>query len=84
MATPLRRSAASIWFEMWGFVDPDKKNSNKISKISIFPRKLQKAFDLFRQKFSNDLLFVIFSKISVYPDKFSINSKILGTLFYFA
>ena len=36
------------------------------------------------QKFSNDLLFVIFSKISVYPDKFSINSKILGTLFYFA
>src|SRR6218665_1811159 len=36
--------------------------------IWICPGKLTKNFDFFRQKFPNDFL-VIYSKMSVYPDK---------------
>src|SRR6218665_527846 len=68
------------------------------SKISNFVLKFLKTFDfstqiskrfrfLFRRKFPNDFSFLlIYSKVSVYPDKFAtyIYIKILGKLFYFA
>src|SRR6218665_1700001 len=34
--------AASIWFEIWGLVDP-------VNQISIFPGKFPKNFNFFRQ-----------------------------------
>ena len=45
--------------------------------------KFPKEIYFSREKFFSDLFLVIYPKISVYPDKFAMYSKILGKLFYF-
>jgi len=60
-----KRTAASIWFEIWGVVDPGKQNfdfsrhisekfrffSGNFTKNSIFPGKFVKNFDIYRHIF---------------------------------
>src|SRR6218665_1883124 len=65
--TTLQWRQTGLKFEIWG--------SMIRVKILIFPGKFPKNFYFFRQKFSNIL--VIYSKISVYLDKFVIYSSIL-------
>ena len=71
-------TAASIWFEIWELVGPSRKISifpgkfqgkNFPGKNFNFPGKPTKYFDFSRQKFPNDLILVIYSKMSVYSGK---------------
>ena len=54
------RAAASIWFEIWGVVDPGKK--------SIFPGKFPKNFDFCSCNFTKQFRFLEanFRKVSIF------------------
>src|SRR6218665_3764608 len=70
-------TAASIWFEIWG-------SWIQVNKISIFPGKLQKNFDFFRQICKKFRLFqAIFTKVSIFHAKIAHLQLLLGKLFYF-
>src|SRR6218665_371587 len=80
-------TAASIWFEIWG-------SWIQVNKISIFPGKFQRNFDLSgnftknfdfpRQTFEKFRLFqAIFKKVSIFHAKIAHLQLLLGKLFYF-
>jgi len=64
--TFLLRSAASIWFEIWGVVDPGKKNSiftGKFPKnVDFFPAISLKNYGFSRQIFKKFRIFQQFDK----------------------
>ena len=65
----IKDTAASIWFDIWGLVDPDKTNCDfhgNFRKISISPANFP-PIPIFQAKISDDLLLVINSRMSVYP-----------------
>src|SRR6218665_3029238 len=78
-------AAASIWFEIWGFVGPGEKYSIlpvKFSKNFDFPaknfRQINEKFRFFHVKISEIPILVIYSKMSFCPDKIchlQLNSK---------
>src|SRR6218665_2592575 len=81
-------TAASIWFEIWGVVDPGKKNSiytGKFPKNFNFFRQFYKRISSFAGKFPKLFIFSGNKKID-FPSKKSplILQLPLGKLFYFS
>src|SRR6218665_3052636 len=67
-----RATAASIWFEIWGVVDPGKKNSistGKFPKNVKFFRQFYKRISSFAGKFPKILIFSGNLKNSIFQAK---------------
>src|SRR6218665_1605340 len=65
-------SAASIWFEIWGVVDPGKKIrfSRQISRKFGFFQAISQKNSIFSGKFSKSFdFFTVFHKKFRFPDK---------------
>jgi len=72
-------SAASIWFEIWGVVDPGKNKivdfSGNFTQKFNFSRQLSEKFQFFQ---------AISQKISIFKAKIGHLQLLLGKLFYFS
>src|SRR6218665_1515487 len=80
-------TAASIWFEIWGVVDPDQKNFDFYRQISekfqFFQAILQKNIEFCRQISEIFLFFQAIKKIRFSKQKIVHLQLPLAKLFYF-
>src|SRR6218665_1215749 len=87
---PQRRiaTAASIWFEIWGVVDPGQKNFDFyrqiFEKFQFFQQILQKNIEFCRQISENFDFFRQLKKFGFSKQKIVHLQLPLGKLFYFS